>query len=212
MINVKTIVVGLLETNCYLVYKDESEDALLIDPGGDYDKIRKAVNEQNKKVKAVLLTHVHIDHIIETAKFASDGAVVYASKNAKKLLNTSADLSEYFNLKFQPFNIDNELIEGLYNIFGYGVRVLETPGHTSDCVCFAIDDCLFSGDTLFNGSCGNVSFPTGCGKLMIKSLKKLYLLPKDYRLLPGHGFESTLTRERENNTAIYELEYKYGKN
>ena len=210
MTKVMPIVVGELDTNCYLVYSEQSENALVVDPGGDYDKIVDCANQLNKKIKAVLLTHAHFDHTLEVHKFKANGASVYMHKTECEVLNSSANLSAYFGVELKPFIVDNQLIAGLFDIFGYSVQVIETPGHTKGSVCFIIEDYLFSGDTLFAGSFGRIDFPTGNGKQLLESIKSLYALKGDYILLSGHGEASTLNYERKNNPAVDYLGKIYG--
>ena len=202
MIKVKRLEVGAIQTNCYIISSDFSDMALVVDPGGNYEQIIAEINSLNKRVGAVLLTHAHFDHVLETHKFNELGAKVYLHKNDIPFVNSDGNLARIFGFNYTPFIVDNELIEGLFDICGFKVRVIETPGHTDGSVCFLIDDLLFSGDTLFNLGFGRTDFPSGSSGKLYNSIKKLFALEGDYKLYPGHGFTSTLNYERLNNPAL----------
>lgn len=210
MIKFELITVGYLETNCYLIYDEQSENALVVDPGGDYERIISLANSINKTVKAVLLTHAHFDHALEIEKFKANGAKVYLHKNEQEVALTSANLSAYLNGEFVKFIADNELIGGLVDICGFKIEVIETPGHTKGSVCYAIDNYLFCGDTLFDMGFGRVDFPTGNAKTLYQSIQKLFSLKKDYILLPGHGTTTTLFYQKQHNLALEYLGKHYG--
>lgn len=203
MINVTKLVVGDLDTNCYIVTKQDNDFALVIDPGDNYNGIIAEVNKQGKSVGAVLLTHAHFDHALEVHKFKANNVPVYMGKKEKIIVETSANLGAFYGYDFVEFSADNELIEGLYEICGFkNVRVLDTPGHTIGSVCYIIENYLFSGDTLFNLSFGRYTFPTGNKHVLYNSVQKLYHLDGDYIMLSGHGEDTTLEYERKNNPAL----------
>ena len=200
--NIKRIVVGVYAVNCYIVYND-NKNGFIVDPGGDSDDIIKFVDKENIKLEFILLTHGHADHIgaVKIIKEKYD-LPIYTSINEKDLLE-----DPFLNLSksIPPFK-DIELIadrwlydEEIIDFYGEKLYIMETPGHTIGSICILMDGVIFSGDTLFRMSIGRSDLPTGSFDEIINSVKKLYNLKKDYRILPGHGAESNLQFERENN-------------
>lgn len=204
-IKVDTVISDLCHENCYIVYNDLNENALIIDPGADFLKISQAVKALNKTAKAVLVTHCHYDHVLSVAAFQKQGAKVYMSESDERFIYSDLNLAPYvLNKQIDPFIVDNRLIEGDLQIFGYNVNVLFTPGHTRGCSVFLIGDNMFSGDTLFKDTFGRCDLPDGNTECMVKSVKKLFALPKDYKVYPGHGQTTTLFYEKQSN---YILKY-----
>ena len=202
-INIITVPVGPLSANCHIVYAFDNEKALIIDPGGDFSLIMQKLEAINKKPGAVILTHGHFDHIMATADFQSLLVPVYMHQADELLVNGSGNLAKYFGLKMQPFSVDNRLIEGDFNICGFNLSVIETPGHTAGSVCIQIENAIFTGDTLFLDSYGRTDFPSGNEQSLIASSKKLFALKGDFILYSGHGERTTLERERRHNAINY---------
>jgi glyoxylase-like metal-dependent hydrolase (beta-lactamase superfamily II) len=187
---VAVLTVGAYQTNCYLVWKEERDDCVIIDPGYMPKEILEAVWAQNKKVAAILLTHGHFDHVGGVKEITKEtGCPVFLRPEEREL--------------------PEEMTAGpLYSTDSYGDRltvagltfqVLHTPGHTPGSVCLICEDVIFSGDTLFAGSCGRTDFPGSDPAEMVKSLRKLAALPGDYDVFPGHAEATTLSYEREHN-------------
>jgi len=200
--NIKRIVVGVYAVNCYIVY-DDNKNGFIVDPGGDSDDIIKFIDEEKIKLKFILLTHGHADHI-GAVKIIKEkyNLSIYASIKEKDLLK---DPIINLSKSIPPFK-DIELIadrwlydEEVIDFYGEKLYIMETPGHTIGSICICMDGVVFSGDTLFRMSIGRSDLPTGSFDEIINSVKKLYNLKKDYRILPGHGAESNLQFERENN-------------
>lgn len=200
--NIKRIVVGVYAVNCYIVY-DDNKNGFIVDPGGDSDDIIKFIYEEKIKLKFILLTHGHADHI-GAVKIIKEkyNLSIYASIKEKDLLK---DPIINLSKSIPPFK-DIELIadrwlydEEVIDFYGEKLYIMETPGHTIGSICICMDGVVFSGDTLFRMSIGRSDLPTGSFDEIINSVKKLYNLKKDYRILPGHGAESNLQFERENN-------------
>ena len=192
MIHMETLPLGAYQTNCYIVYTDESPDCIVIDPGYEPDMVLLAIRRIQKNLAAILLTHGHFDHVGAVKILAADtDCRVYIHEN---------DLSLPGTLTAGPLYYTNTYGEGdILDIAGVTLRVLHTPGHTPGCVCLQAEDKLFTGDTLFRESCGRTDLPGGNGAEIFKSLRRLAALPGDYRVLPGHGMASTLEEERKNN-------------
>ena len=187
---VAAVTVGAYQTNCYIVWQEGRDDCVIVDPGYMPEKILEVVRQQGKKVAAILLTHGHFDHVGGVRKIAEETACkVYLRPEEKLLPEMMTDGQLYFTDSYT-----NRLTEA-----GLDFTVLHTPGHTPGAVCLLCRNVLFSGDTLFAGSCGRTDFPGSDSVEMVKSLKKLAVLPGDYDVLPGHGAQTTLSYEREHN-------------
>ena len=192
MLNIETYPLGAYQTNCYMVYEDESPDCIVIDPGYEPDTVLLALKGIKKNLAAIFLTHGHFDHVGAVKILAADtDCRVYIHENELSLPATFTAGPLYYTHTYG----EGDLIE----IAGMSVRVLHTPGHTPGSVCLTVEDNMFSGDTLFRDSCGRTDLPGGNGAEIFKSLRRLAGLPHDYRVLPGHGMESTLNEEREKN-------------
>ena len=185
--------------NTYLINNQQNE-AILVDPGEGLDEYLEELNQYN--IKAILLTHGHMDHIDGIKHFLN--VPIYIYKDEQVFLS-SPDLSlyRYFN-KHMPFNISDLSIhlleEGIINLLGFNIEVIATPGHTKGSVCYLVDNkYLFSGDTLFQCSIGRTDFPTGSTLDMNKSLDRLKKLSDDVLVYPGHGAETNIKFEKQYN-------------
>ena len=193
------VITGLLRVNTYFLVNEQSE-AIVIDCGENYKRVKKTEEELGVKIKAVLLTHAHFDHAGCAKKLQDDGAKIYISKLDADKLNAEGSLSANFGRKFEQFSPDFTFFDGqTLNVLGINIDVIATAGHTDGSVTFKIDNALFTGDTLFYGSVGRTDFPTGSRNDMIASIKKLFALNGDYQVYPGHDEFTTLERERKFN-------------
>ena len=192
---IKTMPVGQLETNCYVVTDEETLDCAVIDPGDESNTILDYLEENRLHCRAILLTHGHYDHVGAVEGVVEEtGAKVYMSKK---------DDREVRSDRHFPFHLPDN---GAYYDEGDAVtvgslrfEVLATPGHTPGGVTLRCENALFTGDTLFRGSCGRTDLPGGDMEEELQSLKKLCLLPGDYEVYPGHMDSTTLERERMFN-------------
>lgn len=191
-----------LETNTYLAINGER--AFVVDPGADADKILAAAEAEGAKIEWVLLTHAHFDHIGGVAELQRAGAQVVLHRDDFGIASSFKNLAFYAGVKVEKFVPDVTVSGGeTLDVAGVKVRVIHTPGHTAGGVCYVADDVIFTGDTLFELSYGRTDFPTGSFKELKNSvLNKLFVLPGDYRLLPGHGAPTTLAFEREHNPIL----------
>lgn len=193
MTTMKTIMLpaGSLDTNCYIVYDEAAKVAVVIDPSDEASLAAARVESLGLEVRGILLTHGHYDHAADAARIAArSGAEIWLHPADRSLpswlthgLPETRDLADGETLDFD----------------GLRFTVLHTPGHTPGGVCFRCEDRLFVGDTLFAASCGRTDLPGGSWKELIASLRRLAELPGDYTVCPGHGDQTTLERERENN-------------
>lgn len=209
-IKINTVHVGMIGTNCYIVYKDNTEslrEAIIIDPGDDADKIYDKVEEFGVKPVAILLTHGHFDHILAVNQVASKYNIdIYASEEEKKLLgdamlNLSGGYRRDCIVKEYIKLCDGQELE----VANIKFKTILTPGHTGGSMCYYIEneDVLFSGDMLFRESVGRTDFPTGSESQIINSLNnKLMKLEDKVEVYPGHGPATTIGYERVNNMYV----------
>lgn len=199
---------GVFAANCYLVVSEEGNAAMIDAPQGAENFLAEA--EKNgvkiKNLKKILITHGHCDHIESLAEIAEEtGAEAYIHRlDAPKLTDTHGNLSDYFSayLDSPTKEYDKAVCvnEGdIISLDELNFRVMHTPGHTSGGVCYILDDVMFSGDTLFRDSIGRTDMPDGNYSALSESLAALAGLDKDYRILSGHGEETTLSREKNHN-------------
>ena len=192
---IKTLVVGQIETNCYVVTDEATLDCVVIDPGDESNTIMNYLEENKLKCRAVFLTHAHFDHVsAANAVLEETGAPLYICEKELPVVKSGA--SGRFRLPEDVrYYKDGDEIE----ISGLKFKVLETPGHTPGGVSLVCGDALFSGDTLFRGSCGRTDLPGGDMRVQLRSLKRLGELEGDYEVYPGHAESSRLSTEREHN-------------
>ena len=193
---VKTLPVGQLETNCYIVTNEDTLECVVIDPGDESNTILDYIEDNHLKCKAVFITHGHYDHVGAAETVVEEtGAKVYMNSRDD---NANAEQKHYFPYSLPADGIsydDGDIIEEA----GMKFEIMATPGHTPGGVTIISDGCLFTGDTLFAGSCGRIDLPGGDEKAMFDSLKKICSLDGDYEVYPGHMDSSSLIREKTFN-------------
>lgn len=204
---IKIVSAGYLQTNCYIISGAEHK-AVVIDPGGGYDKIKSYLAQRNLTVEAILLTHGHFDHIMALAPLKKEGAKVYIHEADVKMLQNKGNLAVQMGLSPLP-EIEPDVILYGGEILTFGdleFKVIHTPGHTKGGCCYDLNKTyLFSGDTLFFRSYGRTDFPSGSSAELLDSIKKLFDIDGDRIVYPGHEESTTLNEERRYNPALAEL-------
>ena len=210
-LKIEKIVLGMCATNCYFIYRDsdkENKDVVFIDPAENGDMIYDRLISKGLNVRAIILTHGHFDHIMGVkALKEKSGAKVYAPKDEIELLessemNISAQWASAYTMIADEYFRDGDVLN---LIDGISCKVISTPGHTIGSTSFYFEDdrVLFSGDTLFCESVGRTDFPTGSMSQLVRSIKeKLFILPDDVKVYPGHGPQTSIGYEKENNCII----------
>ena len=192
------------QANSYIGVNEKGE-AFAVDIGGEAERFLKYLEENDLKLKMILLTHGHFDHIRGVAEVAENtGAKVYIhSEDASMLTDPEASLARFVGgTEFKAWNDFTEVKDGnVIDFDGTAIKVIHTPGHTKGSVCYVYDDVILSGDTLFRGSVGRTDFPGGSHSEILKSLDKLSALADngDYKVYPGHNEETTLSDEMKYN-------------
>jgi glyoxylase-like metal-dependent hydrolase (beta-lactamase superfamily II) len=189
------LVQGSYATNCYILIK--GNNCIIIDPNGNAKKIIEAVQDLN--VLSILLTHGHFDHIGAVDKLVEEyKCKVYMNTNDSELVNNPR-LNSINGVKSLMFTKTEDILEPSLTLGEFVFEVYYTPGHTEGSTIFIIENYLIAGDTLFKGSIGRSDFPYSNESKMRSSIKLIKTLEPDLIVLSGHGEESTLKYELENN-------------
>lgn len=193
---IKMLTVGHIQANCYIVTDEETLECAVIDPGAESNTILSYLEKNRLKCKYILLTHGHFDHTGAVKEVQSQtGATVCV--NPHDVARTPIETA--YKFKIPPCGAVFISEGDALTVGSLKFEVISTPGHSEGGLTFRCGDALFTGDTLFRDSCGRTDFPGCDAKEMMKSLKKLYGLPGDYEVYPGHMESTSLERERRHN-------------
>ena len=207
-IEIKMMVLGPVQTNCFFLINEDTKELLIIDPADRAQGIIDWIQSEGLKPVAILLTHGHFDHIMAVEGLRKEYQIpMYASKDevevlANPQLNVSTMMGAYVSMKADELFADGDVLE----LAGMRLKVISTPGHTIGSVCFYIEEekMLISGDTLFEASVGRTDFPTGSSRQLIHSIKtRLFILPEDVNVFPGHGEVTSIAYEKTHNPFIF---------
>lgn len=201
------IVLGMCQTNCYFVYEEGQKDVIFIDPADQGGYIYESLQQHGFKVAGILLTHGHFDHIWGSKELRElSGAKIYAYEGEKEVCedsgnNVSAQVGRSYTVVADEYLKDGEE----FTIAGITGKLIATPGHTQGSCCYYFEEAgmLISGDTLFQDSVGRTDLPTGSMSKLVRSVReKLFVLPDEVKVYPGHGESTTIGYEKEYNAFL----------
>ncbi len=211
-IQVKTTQVGLL-TNSYVICDEDSKESIVIDPGGEPEKIAEILDIFGANLKYIFLTHCHADHIggVNELKRMKGGKVLVSRADSEGLYNKDINLSEYINMNPIELEADSRVDDGdLIHIGNIEFVIISTPGHTKGGLCLYSpkEELVFTGDTLFSGTWGRTDLPTGSFVELINSITdKLMTLPDNTVVYPGHGKITMIKDERNIYLELKEKDF-----
>ncbi len=198
------LMLGICQTNCYFVYREGAKDVIFFDPADKGDYIYETLAEKGFQVKGILLTHGHFDHIWGVNRLKElSGAPLYAYEEEKILCedavtNVSDQVGRPYTVNPDRYLKDGEEL----TIADMTCKLIATPGHTvgSCCYYFKEADILIAGDTLFQDSVGRTDLATGSMSALVRSVReKLFVLPEETKVYPGHGEATTIGHEKKYN-------------
>jgi hydroxyacylglutathione hydrolase len=200
--------VGVLQCNCSIFGDEQTREGLVVDPGDDIEAVLAIVRKHGLTVKAIVITHAHIDHIGGAQKMkAATGAPVYMNPNDAELQAMMDVQAGWLGMRPpEPVEIDSAAKDGdRLTVGASDVHVLHTPGHTQGSICLWMpaEETLVAGDTLFRDSIGRTDLPGGDGRQILRSIHdKLLALPEQTVVVPGHGATTTIGREKQFNPFV----------
>jgi len=206
---IEKFVVGPLESNCFIVADEKSKECIVIDPGDEPDRILDFVRENNFKVKYIICTHGHFDHVAAVSDIKKEtGAGLILHPGDMEIYRGTKDQAKSWGFEIDPQPEPDILASDSYKIEVGGLRfeIVHTPGHSPGGICLYGEGILISGDTLFAGSVGRTDLHGGDIRGLKKSFKRLMSLPHNTKILPGHGPESTIGREKTDNFFASEIQ------
>jgi len=199
---IKKFVVGPLESNCFLVIEESSKECFITDPGDEPDRIVDFINENKLKVKYIICTHAHFDHVAAVPELQEEtGAQIVIHKSDLPIYENSEEHAALWGFEIDPlprpdiFISDGDKID----IGNLHFEILHTPGHSPGGICIYGEGIVITGDTLFAGAVGRTDLPGGDILKLKASFQRLMSLPSEIRVLPGHGPETTIGREKTDN-------------
>lgn len=207
----ETFPVGPLQCNCTILGDEEASEAIVVDPGDEISRITRRITALGLKLKQILVTHAHIDHIGGALKLKRlTGAPILLNQGDLPQLKIMAEQARWIGIDTpETAPPDENLADGLLvGLSRYPAQVLHTPGHTQGSIClhFASLSLLVAGDTLFAGSIGRTDLPGGNPDQILDSIQnRLLALPNETKVLPGHGPSTTIGRERKSNPFLRTL-------
>ena len=207
MLMVKCVAVGRLFSNSYVIFDSESKEGIIIDAGDEAEKIFSIVKNHGVAVKGIFLTHGHFDHVLALKDLEEKlGCGFYIHKEDERILSSApSDAKTFLGIDVPPPpKPDGWLQDGQTITIGRSAaKVIHTPGHTPGSVCFVFDGFVFTGDLLFAGSIGRTDMPGGDLNSLLSSIKnKLFKLPDDYLVYPGHGPSTMIGVEKSMNPFV----------
>lgn len=205
---IEIITVGPLQVNCYVIYDENSLEAIVIDPGDEYEKIIRLIEEKKLRVTYIICTHAHFDHIGAVLKIKEKtGATIAINLGDLEMYRYAVDQAAIWGYSIeQPPEPDIFLVDGdEIKLGNLKFKVIHTPGHSPGGICLYGEGIVITGDTVFAGSVGRTDFPGGSIQEMKDSFKMIMNLSPETRIFPGHGPVSTVKKEKEENFFMQEI-------
>ncbi|MEW6739149.1 MAG: MBL fold metallo-hydrolase [Nitrospirota bacterium] len=205
---IKNIVVGPLEVNCFVVADEGSKKAVVVDPGDEPDRIMDIIKNNDFVVEYIICTHGHFDHVGAVSDLKKEtNAKVLIHKDELEIYDAAKDMAAFWGYDLDPLPDPDVLVKDGEGITAGGLsfKVFHTPGHSPGGICLYGEGIVITGDTLFAGSVGRTDFHGGDTNRLKESFKRLMSLPENIRVLPGHGPETTIGREKRENMFSDEL-------
>jgi hydroxyacylglutathione hydrolase len=202
MVSVQTLTVGAFQENCYLVVDSRSGKAVIVDPGGEGERLVEAVDKSGATLEAVWITHAHVDHVGAIASIKQRWNVpVYLHPLDRRLYEAAGRQAQVYGVQFEePPPPDREFSDGQQLKVGdVALSVMHTPGHSPGHVVIHGDGIALVGDCLFAGSIGRTDLPFSDPPQLAASLEKISALPPETVVYPGHGMDTTIGEERRSN-------------
>lgn len=208
---IKTLTLGPLQTNCYIVADEATKEAMVIDPGDEPERINDVLKEDGLTLKYIVLTHAHFDHVGAVAELKEEtGAKIVLHEDELELYRSVSDQAAFWGYELSSLPApDAFLTEGDALMVGsLSFNVFHTPGHSPGGICLFGEGIVITGDTLFMGSVGRTDFYGGDIIKLKASFRRLLALPPQTKVLPGHGPATSIGRERKEGLFIEEFEEK----
>ena len=205
---IKSLAVGPLESNCFIIADENTKEVLVIDPGDEPDRILDLINENDFNVKYIVCTHAHFDHVGAVPDLKKEtGAKIVIHRDEIEIYKSTKDQAALWGYELDPLpEPDMFVSEGdKLEIGDLRFEILHTPGHSPGGICLYGEGILITGDTLFAGSVGRTDFYGGDMEKLKSSFKRLMSLSDEVKVLPGHGPESTIGKEKSDNFFSYEI-------
>ncbi|MEE8398563.1 MAG: MBL fold metallo-hydrolase [Desulfobacterales bacterium] len=206
---IRALAVGPMMSNCFILGCDRTKEAVVIDPGDDVDRILHMLAESKLKVKYIVNTHGHFDHVGGNKRQKDvTGAELLIHAGDAPMLEGAASSAASMGMRTEASPAPDRLLEDgdTLTVGDITLTVIHTAGHSAGGICLHTDGILFAGDTLFAGSIGRTDFPGGNHELLLSNIReKLYPLGDDIRVFTGHGPETTIGRERRFNPFVNDL-------
>ena len=199
---VKKIIVGPLESNCFIIIDETSKRAMVIDPGDEPDRIMDVIKKENLAVEYIVCTHAHFDHVGALVDIAeATGGKIVIHKDELMMYHSAKDMAAFWGYDLDPLPEPDILVEegSEIKLGKLTFNVLHTPGHSPGGMCLYGEGVVITGDTIFAGSVGRTDFHGGDIEKLKRSFKRLMSLPPETKVLTGHGPDTTIRRERSDN-------------
>lgn len=198
--------IGSMLANCYIIADEETKEAAIIDPSAEGEEILKVVNDNNLKVKYIINTHGHMDHIGANAEIKeATGSKILIHEDDRNLLTSPVkNLAIFYGRGTKSPSADRLLKDGeIISLGNLKIKVIHTPGHTRGSISLLVNNTLFTGDTLLRNSVGRADLPGASSRMLIQSIRERLLSLEDgIKIYPGHEEETTIGQERRDNPFI----------